>query len=176
MAQSEFMVGRDLAKIHESAFIADTATIIGDVTIGRDSSVWFGAVLRGDIRPIVIGDETNIQDQSIIHVDPSFSCTVGNRVTFGHAAMVHGSVIHDNVVIGIRAVVLDGCTIGENTIIAAGCVVRPGTVIPPNSLVVGVPGKIVRQLTDADRAEIQRLCDEYLGRTRYYREHYRPGR
>lgn len=169
----EFNVSRTSPRIDESAFIADNATVIGDVTIGRDSSVWFGSVLRGDSNPIVIGNETNIQDSSIIHVDENYSCTIGNRVTFGHAAMVHGSVVHDNVVIGIRAVVLDGCEIGENTIVAAGAVVRPGSVIPPNSLVVGVPGRVTRTLTDEDRAEIQRLCDEYLARTRYYREHFR---
>ena len=169
----EFNASRTSPRIHESAFIAENAMIIGDVTIGRDSSVWFGSMIRGDLRPIVIGDETNIQDSCVVHVDEHFPCTIGNRVTFGHGAIVHGSILGDRVVIGIRAVVLDGCTIGDNTIIGAGTVLRPGSEIPPNSLVVGVPGRIVRTLTDADQAEIDRLCNEYLDRTRYYREHYR---
>ena len=148
-------------KIDSSAFIAPTAIIIGDVTIGPESSVWYGAVVRGDISPVVIGQGSNVQDGAVVHVDIGQPTTIGNGVTLGHGAIVHGCTIEDNVLIGIRAVVLTGAVIGANSIVGAGAVIPEGTVIPPNSLVLGVPGKVVRKLDD-----------EHVERIRTYARHY----
>jgi len=149
-------------KIAPSAFIAPNAVVIGDVTIGSESSVWFGAVLRGDIAPITIGQGSNLQDGVIVHVDIGQPTVVGDGVTVGHGAILHGCTIGDNVLIGIRAVVLSGAVIGENSVIGAGAVVPEGTVIEPNSVVLGIPGRVVKKVTP-----------ELLERIRSHAEHYR---
>lgn len=133
--------------IHESVFVADNSSVIGDVTIGKNSSVWFGAVLRGDMCSIKIGENTNIQDNATVHVGMTDCAEIGNGVTVGHNALVHGAKIGDNVLVGMSSVVLDGAQIGENSIIAAGAVVTAKTVIPPNSLAAGVPAKVIKEIT-----------------------------
>ncbi|HEV7224145.1 MAG TPA: gamma carbonic anhydrase family protein [Pirellulales bacterium] len=137
------------------AYIAPGARIVGDVTIGEQSSVWFNAVLRGDAEAIRIGRRTNIQDNCVLHADPGFPCTLGDGVTVGHGAVVHGATVGDNVVVGMHAVVMNGAQVGENSIIAVGAVVTEGAAIPPGSLVMGMPGKIKRQLT---AEEVERNC------------------
>ena len=139
-------------QVHQAAFIAPGAVVVGDVTIGAEASVWFGAVIRGDIESVRIGERTNIQDGCILHADPGFACDVGRGVTVGHAAIVHGATIGDNVTIGMRAVVLNGARIGENSLVGAGALVTEGVEIPPGSLVLGMPGKVVRPLR-ADEIE-----------------------
>ena len=128
-------------------YIAPGARIMGDVTIGEQSSVWFNAVLRGDSESIRIGRRTNIQDNCVLHADPGFPCALGDGVTVGHGAVVHGAIVGDNVVVGMHAVVMNGAQVGADSIIAVGAVVTEGTIVPPGSLVMGLPGKVKRQLT-----------------------------
>ncbi len=134
-------------KLHPSAFVAPGAHVIGDVTVGARSSIWFTAVLRADINKIRVGDNTNIQDGCVLHVDHDAPCTLKNGIVMGHQSTAHGCTIEDGVLIGIGARILSGATIGAYSLIGAGAVVLEGTVIPPCSLVVGVPGKVVRLLT-----------------------------
>ncbi len=131
-------------QLHPSAFVADNATLIGDVRVGEDSSVWFGAVIRGDNEPIIIGSRTSIQDNSTLHCDPDHPLTIGSDVTVGHNAVVHGCTVKDGALIGMGAVVLDDAVVGEYAIVGAGAVVTSGMVIPPYALVVGMPAKVVR--------------------------------
>ncbi|MBQ9925770.1 MAG: gamma carbonic anhydrase family protein [Clostridia bacterium] len=138
--------------VHESCFVASNAVIIGGVTLEKDANVWFSAVIRGDSENITIGEGSNVQDCAVLHCDHGFPLTVGRNVTVGHSAVVHGCNLGDNVMIGMHATLLNGCVIGEGSIIGAGALVREGQVIPPNSLVVGVPAKVVRE-TSAEQVE-----------------------
>ena len=138
--------------VHESCFVASNAVIIGGVTLEKDANVWFSAVIRGDSENITIGEGSNIQDCAVLHCDHGFPLTVGRNVTVGHSAVIHGCNLGDNVMIGMHATLLNGCIIGEGSIIGAGALVREGQVIPPNSLVVGVPAKVVRE-TSAEQVE-----------------------
>ena len=138
--------------VHESCFVASNAVIIGGVTLEKDANVWFSAVIRGDSENITIGEGSNVQDCAVLHCDHGFPLTVGRNVTVGHSAVVHGCSVGDNVMIGMHATLLNGCIIGEGSIIGAGALVREGQVIPPNSLVVGVPAKVVRE-TSAEQVE-----------------------
>ena len=133
-------------KIAESAFIAENATIIGNVEIGEEVGVWYGAVIRADFNTVKIGNRANVQDNVVVHVTENSPCTLGDGVSLGHGAIIHGATIEDNVLVGMGAVVMDNAVIGANSIIAAGAVVSGGVVIPPNSLVVGVPGKVKKEL------------------------------
>ena len=155
-------------KIHPTVFIAETATVIGDVTIAKESSVWFSAVVRGDAEPITIGEETNIQDNCTIHVDDGYPTRIGNRATIGHGAIVHGAIVEDDVLIGIGALILSRTKIGSHSIIAAGAVITEGMEIPPNSLVMGVPGKIIRQVTDVEIERIHSGSRSYVERAKNY--------
>ena len=150
-------------KLAASAFIAEGAHIIGDVHIGEHSSVWFNCVLRGDCYHIRIGECTNIQDGTVIHVTQGrFATIIGNRVTVGHSAVLHGCTISDRCLIGIGAIILDNVTIGEESFIAAGSLVTPGTVIPPRSMVMGAPAKVRRQVTDEEVARIDQHWQHYI--------------
>ena len=147
-------------------YIHESAVIIGDVTLGRDASVWPTAVLRGDNDSIVIGDESNVQDGAVIHVDPGKPVCVGNRVTIGHRAVIHGCTIEDDCLIGIGAIVLNFAVIGAGSVVGAGAVVLEHTVIPPNSLVLGVPAKVVKKVDDALRARAQDGAQIYVRKVR----------
>jgi carbonic anhydrase/acetyltransferase-like protein (isoleucine patch superfamily) len=137
--------------IHPTAFVAPTAVIMGDVTLGEESSVWYTAVLRGDMAPIRIGARTNIQDATIVHVDEGVPCTIGDRVGVGHRVILHGCTVADECLIGMGSILLNGCVIGTGSVIAAGAVVPEGMEVPPGSLVMGVPGRVVRPV-DAELA------------------------
>lgn len=132
----------DLPQLHESVYVAPNATLIGRVSMGQKSSVWFGSVLRGDTDSIIIGEETNIQDLTMCHADAGFPLTIGDHVTVGHNCVVHGCTIHDHCLIGMGAVVMNGAEVGQGSIVAAGTVVLENTKIPPFSLVAGIPGKV----------------------------------
>jgi carbonic anhydrase/acetyltransferase-like protein (isoleucine patch superfamily) len=138
-----------MTKIHPTAFIASTAAVMGDVTLGEESSVWYHAVLRGDMAPIVIGPQTNIQDGCIVHVDTGIPCTVGRRVGVGHRVVLHGCTVGDDCLIAMGSVLLNRVSIGAGSVVAAGAVVPEGMEVPPGSLVMGVPGRIVRQVDPA---------------------------
>ena len=155
-------------KIHPTVFIAETATVIGDVTIGKDSSIWFSAVLRGDAGPITVGEGTNVQDNAVIHVDVGEPTSVGRRVTIGHGAIIHSATVEDHVLIGMGAIVLSRAKIGSHSIIAAGSVVPEGREIPPRSLVMGVPGKVVRHVTDEEATQIEAGAEHYIERAKNY--------
>ncbi len=154
-------------RIHESAYIAPTAVIIGDVVIEEGASVWDGAVIRGDVARITVGRNSNIQDNAVIHADYGEPTVIGENVTVGHMAVVHAARIGNNVIVGIHAVVLNGAEIGEGSVIGAGAVVTPGTKIPPRSLAVGIPAKVIRQGEEVERMAVengltyQKLRDEH---------------
>jgi carbonic anhydrase/acetyltransferase-like protein (isoleucine patch superfamily) len=151
-------------------FIAAGARIVGDVTIGERSSVWFNAVIRGDSEAICIGRETNIQDNCVLHADPGFPCVLGNGVTVGHTAVVHGAKIDDNVVIGMHAVVMNGAVIGRDSLVAVGAVITENMVVPPGSLVMGLPGKVVRELNPAEIARNRRSAEHYVASAQRFRK------
>ena len=148
--------------IEPSVFVAAGAIILGDVHIGAQSSVWFNAVIRADTDRVTIGAGTNVQDGVIIHVDAGAPCLIGNGVTIGHRAVVHGALVEDDVLIGIGAIVLSGAKIGRDSILGAGTLVTGHTVIPPRSMVLGVPGRVVRSLTDEEVASIHAAAERYV--------------
>ena len=148
--------------LHPSVFAAEGARIIGDVEIGEDSSVWFNAVIRGDILPVRIGRRTNVQDGCILHTKEGFPLTVGDEVTVGHGVTAHGCMIGDLCLLGIGCVVLDGAVIGRASVIGSGAVVPPGTIVPPHSLVMGVPGKVVKDLGPESEERNRALSDSYV--------------
>ena len=161
-------------RIDPTSFVADSAQIIGDVTLKKNSSVWFGSVLRGDIESIEVGENTNIQDLSICHSDPGTPCIIGDFVTVGHRCVIHGCVIEDRCLIGMGAIVLNGAKIGRGSIIAAGSVVLENQEIPPYSLVTGVPGKIKKTFENQEEMEavIQMPADVYTQRSVQYKNNF----
>ncbi len=141
------MKGR-MRALEGGGYAADSAVLTGDIEIGEDTTIWFGSVLRGDDAPIVIGSRTNIQDLTMVHPDPDVPMTIGSGITVGHRCVLHGELIEDHCLIGMGAILLAGSKIGTGSIIGAGTVVKEGFVVPPRSLVVGAPGRIVREITD----------------------------
>jgi carbonic anhydrase/acetyltransferase-like protein (isoleucine patch superfamily) len=164
-----YKLGDAAPTIHESVFVADTATIIGHVTLEENSSVWFGASLRADNEPIVLGRGSNIQEGAVLHTDPGFPLTIEANVTVGHQAMLHGCTIKEGALIGIQAVVLNGAVIGRNCLVGAGAVVTEGKIFPDNTLILGAPAKAVRELTEADIAKMQAGTRGYVERREYYK-------
>lgn len=148
--------------IDESAFVHETAVVLGDVTLGPRVSVWPTAVIRADTDRIVIGADTNVQDGTIIHVDEGVPCTIGSRVGIGHRAIIHGATIEDDVLIAMGAILLNRVYVGSGSIIGAGAVLTEGKEIPQNSLVLGVPGRVVRQTTGEERLRIRKTVQAYL--------------
>lgn len=147
--------------IGRNVYIAQGAVVIGDVTIGDNSSVWYNAVLRGDINRIVVGHYTNVQDNAVLHLADDYPCLVGNHVTIGHSAIVHACTIEDEVLIGMGATILDGAVVGAQSLVGAHSLVTQRTVVPPGSLVMGSPAKVVRPLTDRERAELRISAEKY---------------
>lgn len=148
--------------IPESAYIADSAVVIGDTTLGEQSSIWPGCVVRADINSIVIGDRTNIQDGSILHLADDYGVWIGNDVTVGHGAIIHACEIEDECLIGMGATIMDGAVIGNNSIIGARALVTGGTQIPPGSLAMGAPAKVVRSLSETEQSSIKRWALKYV--------------
>jgi len=156
--------------IDPSAFIAPGALVIGDVKIGSNSSVWFAAVIRGDTEAIRIGSQTNVQDGCVLHADEGFPCKLGDRVTLGHGAIVHGATVEDDCLIGMRAVVMNGAKIGRGSIVAVGSIVTEGTEVPPGSVVMGQPAKVRRQTTERDWERVRHAAEHYVAAAKAYRE------
>ena len=156
--------------IHPTAFVAPGAAIVGDVTLGEESSVWFHTVLRGDINRIVIGARSNVQDGAVVHLADDFGTTVGELVTVGHKAILHACTVGDEVLVGMGAILLDGAEIGARSIIGAGALVTGGKKIPPGSLVLGSPAKVVRALSLEEQAGIKVWAEKYVALARAYRE------
>ena len=158
-------------RLGKGAFIARTAVVIGDVTLGAYSSVWYSAVLRGDINRIVVGHHSNVQDNAVLHLADDFACVLGNWVTVGHGAIVHACRVGDECLVGMGAVILDGAVIGKQSIIGAKALVTQGTKIPPGSLVLGAPAKVVRKLTKQERAGLKWWAQKYVDNTAYCLKH-----
>ncbi len=163
-----YALGPDTPQIHPSAYVAPGAYVIGKVSLMQDSSVWFGATLRGDNEPIVIGAQSNVQESAVLHTDPGSPLTVGSNVTIGHQAMLHGCSIGDGSLIGIQAVVLNNVVIGKNCLIGACALVTTGMVIPDRSMVLGAPAKIIRSLTDEEIAGMHKGIASYVPRAKKF--------
>ena len=148
-------------RIDSSAFVAPTATVVGDAELGPESGVFYGAVVRGDRSPVRLGARSNLQDNVVVHSDPGHPCTIGADVSVGHGAVVHGCTVEDEVLIGMNATVLNGAVIGTGSLVAAGAVVLEGTVVPPRSLVTGVPGRVRRELTDEEQEKVRANARTY---------------
>lgn len=157
-------------RIDPTAFIAPGAALVGEVIVGRNASIWFNATVRGDLEPIAIGAESNVQDACVVHVDRGRPTLIGDRVTLGHGAIVHASIVEDEVLIAMKAVVLSGCHIGRHSLIGAGAVVSEGTRIPEGSLVLGVPGRVVRALRADEIERIHENARAYVELSRAYRD------
>ncbi|WP_281864392.1 gamma carbonic anhydrase family protein [Planomicrobium okeanokoites] len=156
-------------QIDPSAFIADYATITGDVKIGAESSVWFNTVVRGDVAPTVIGNKTNIQDLCMLHQSPNNPLILEDNVTVGHQVTLHSCIVRKNALIGMGSVILDGAEIGEGAFIGAGSLVPQGKVIPPGKLAFGRPAKVIRDLNEDDIADMERIVREYAEKAAYYK-------
>ncbi|WP_432477277.1 gamma carbonic anhydrase family protein [Nocardioides sp. GXQ0305] len=156
-------------EVDPEAFVADGATLVGAVRLAADASVWYSAVIRADGAPIDVGARSNVQDGSVLHSDPDFPVRVGERCTIGHRAVVHGCTVGDDALIGMGAVVLNGAVVGAGSLVAAGAVVLEGTEVPPGSLVAGIPGKVKREVTDAERERMRSGAASYVSRARRYR-------
>jgi carbonic anhydrase/acetyltransferase-like protein (isoleucine patch superfamily) len=158
-------------EIGRGVFLAESCSVIGDVVVGEDSSIWYGTVVRGDVMPIRIGARTSIQDNTVIHVTSDFSGTIiGNDCTVGHSAIVHACTVEDFCLIGMGSIILDGARIGRGSLVGAGALVTPGTDIPPGSLVVGSPAKVKRPINEKERAQIAYGAEHYVELARRYRE------
>ena len=162
--------------IDPSAFIADYATVTGDVTIGAETSVWFNAVIRGDVAPTIIGNRVSIQDLSCLHQSPNNPLIIEDEVTVGHQVTLHGCTIRKRALIGMGSIILDGAEIGEGAFIGAGSLVPPGKKIPPNSLAMGRPAKVVREVNAEDREDMDRIIREYVEKGQYYKTLQEKGR
>lgn len=155
--------------IHESAWVADNAQVMGDVTLAEGSSVWFGVVIRGDTETITVGKGSNIQDNSVLHADHGMPLVIGEHVTVGHQVMLHGCTIGDGSLIGIQAVVLNGARIGKNCLVGAGSLVTEGKEFPDGCMILGSPAKAVRQLTDAQIEGLKMSAQHYMDNARRYK-------
>jgi len=155
-------------------WVAPNAMVIGKVTLGEDSSVWYSCVIRGDNEPISIGARTNVQEGCVLHTDPGFPMDIGEDVTVGHMAMLHGATIGDGALIGIGAVILNGAKIGKECLIGAKALIPEGKEIPPRSVVMGAPGKVIRELSDADVARMSRASSFYVGNWKRFAEKLKP--
>lgn len=146
----------------KAVFVADSADIIGDVKLGKDSNIWFNCTLRGDIAPVMVGDNTNIQDNSILHVAHNLPCIVGSNVTVGHGVILHGTEVKDGCLIGMGAILLNNSVIGENSVVGAGALVTEGKTFPPRSLIIGSPARRVREITEEEINSMKENIDEYI--------------
>ena len=165
-----YRLGDKSPQLGKDAWIADNATVIGDVRLGDKASIWFGAVARGDNDPITIGANSNIQDGSVLHTDEGVPMNIGANVTVGHLVMLHGCTVGENSLIGIKSVILNRAVIGKNCIIGANSLIPEGKVIPDRSLVMGSPGKVVRELSDEEVGRLQASADHYAHNAQRYRE------
>ena len=173
---NKFLIPEERPSVAASAFVARGAVVVGAVSLGEHSSVWFGAVLRGDINRIRVGNRSNIQDGAVVHVSDDCEAVIGDDVTVGHRAVVHACEVGNEVLVGMGAILLDGCHIGARSVIAAGAVVPKGLRVPEGSLVIGVPAKVVRLLTAEEQSANARLAAKYVEVARRFREqgHHQP--
>jgi carbonic anhydrase/acetyltransferase-like protein (isoleucine patch superfamily) len=169
-----YQLGEDAPEIDPSAYVAETASLIGKVTIAAGATVWFGATLRGDNERITIGAGSNVQEGTVMHTDPGHPLDVGANVTIGHQAMLHGCTIGDGTLIGINSVVLNGAKIGKGVLVGANTLITEGKEIPDGVLVLGSPGKVVRELKPDEQEKLLGIATGYIARSHMYREELRP--
>ncbi|MFM2065350.1 MAG: hypothetical protein RLZZ584_259 [Pseudomonadota bacterium] len=165
-----YRLGDAVPEIDASAYVAPSATVVGQVKLAAGTSVWFGTVLRGDNEPINIGPNSNVQDGAVLHTDPGYPMVLGEHVTVGHQAMLHGCTIGDGSLVGMQAVVLNGARIGRDCLVGAGALVTEGKEFPDRSIIVGSPAKVVRELSDEAVAGLRRTAQNYVERSRQYRD------
>ena len=163
-----YALGDDVPQVHPEAWVAPSAVLIGKVVVEKGASVWFGAVLRGDNETITVGEGSNVQENCVLHTDMGYPLTIGRDVTVGHLAMLHGCTIGDNTLIGMGATVLNGARIGRNCLIGAGALITEGKEIPDNSLVVGAPGKVIRELDEAGITRLRNSAEGYVRNARRF--------
>jgi carbonic anhydrase/acetyltransferase-like protein (isoleucine patch superfamily) len=168
---SVYRLGEHSPVVAASAYVAPNATVLGKVILAENSSVWFGATLRGDSEPISIGVGSNIQDSSVLHTDPGFPLSIGANVSVGHQAMLHGCTVGEGSLIGIQSVVLNGAVIGKGCLVGAGAVITERKVFADGCLIIGAPAKVVRELSAEDRENLLKVAIEYAARAAYYRTH-----
>ena len=168
-----YRLGEVSPRVAASAYIAPNATVIGDVVLAENASVWFGATLRGDNETISIGANSNVQDSAVLHTDPGFPLSVGRDVSIGHQAMLHGCTVGDGSLIGIQSIVLNAAVIGKGCLVGAGAVITERKVFADGSLIFGAPAKVVRELTAEERENILKISANYVSRGAYYRTHLR---
>ena len=161
---------KNTPQIHPDSWVASNAVIIGKVTLEKNSNIWFNSVIRGDVEPITIGEGSNVQDGSVIHTDPGCPAIIGKNVTIGHLVMLHGCIIEDDCLIGIGATILNKAKIGKNSIIGANALVTENKVIPERSLVLGSPGKVVRQVSEEEIKSIKENADHYVANYKKYKK------
>jgi len=164
-----YQLGESVPEIDPSAFVADTATLVGKVTLKANASVWFGATLRGDNERITIGAGSNVQEGTVMHTDPGFPLDIGSDVTIGHQAMLHGCTVGDGALIGIGAVILNGARIGKGCLVGAGALVTEGKTFPDGSLILGSPAKVVRQLTQEELLRLEASAASYVARGQQFK-------
>lgn len=164
-----YALGEKVPQIAEGVYLAPGAVVIGQVTIAADASVWFGAVIRGDIDSITIGSGTNVQDNTVIHCDQGFPTTIGREVTIGHSCIIHGCTIGDNCLIGMGTTILNGAKLGENCLVGAGSLITEGKEFPPGSVIMGRPARVVREVGQAELAMLKRGAENYRRNAQLYR-------
>lgn len=165
-----YSIGDKTPVIAADAWVAPGATVIGDVELQAKSSVWFGAVIRAENDRVTIGEGCNIQDGTVIHIDPGFPLTLHKNVTVGHKVMLHGCTVHEQSLIGIGSILLNGCVIGKNSMVGANTLIPEGKEYPEGVLILGSPGKVVRELTEEEKAGLQRAADHYISNAARFRE------
>ncbi|WP_206951907.1 gamma carbonic anhydrase family protein [Trinickia acidisoli] len=164
-----YKLGEHAPTIHESVFVADTAAIIGKVTLEENASVWFGAAIRGDNEPITISSSSNVQENAVLHTDPGRPLSIGRGVTVGHQAMLHGCTIGDGSLVGIQAVILNGAVIGRHCLVGAGSVVTENKTFPDRSLILGSPARVARELTDEEVEHLVQSAESYVARRELFK-------
>lgn len=165
-----YQLGEHAPDVDPSAYIADSANVIGKAKIEANATIWFGVTIRGDNELITIGENSNVQEGSILHTDPGFPLTVGRNVTVGHQAMLHGCTVNEGSLVGIQAVILNGAKIGKNCLVGAGALVTEGKEFPDNSLIIGTPAKAVRTLSEEDIARLRGNADNYVKRGQFFKQ------
>jgi carbonic anhydrase/acetyltransferase-like protein (isoleucine patch superfamily) len=165
-----YQLGSNVPDIHSSCYVTESAHVVGKVTLLDDVNIWFGVTIRADNDEIVVGKGSNIQENAVLHADPGFPLKIGNHVSIGHMAMVHGCSIGDGSLIGIHAVILNGARIGKNCLVGAGALVTEGKEFPDNSLIIGTPAKAIRTLTDEEIARLHSIAANYVQRSQFFKE------
>jgi len=165
-----YQFGEHTPEIDPSAYVTESANVVGKIRLEANTSIWFGVTLRGDNEPITIGEGSNVQENSVLHADPGFPLTIGKQVTVGHQAMLHGCTIGDGSLVGIQAVILNGAKIGRNCLVGAGALVTEGKEFPDNSLILGTPAKVARTLSPEEAARLEEIAAGYVKRSAQFKQ------